>query len=192
VVLAATAGVFVPGVVATVGGVACEVLAHSEDLSLLRLRTPTYADVCAINACPGYVPLRVENPRAVLAGALSPRAHADVVWVEPRAAHAAYEETGLLAVQAASGIVLAQPPSEPRADLPPDVWPGGVIQCPPECPGAAGSQGAFMSVKCQGFLDEPALCLQREFARLCGIGSLGVCRACPTGAYCPGGDRRWP
>jgi hypothetical protein len=72
---------------------------------------------------------------------------------------------------------------------------GGVVSCPPHCPGYAntmpGSSGAFYTSVCVGFESGPS-CLDASTAGLCGVGSGDSCRRCPKGAFCPGGSRLWP
>ncbi len=56
----------------------------------------------------------------------------------------------------------------------------------------AAGVGVFYAPNCSGFLSDFALCVDPAFASLCAWGAGDDCRACPVGAYCPGGYRVWP
>jgi hypothetical protein len=71
------------------------------------------------------------------------------------------------------------------------------IACPPHCPvDSSGvlvdTQGVYMSKLCPAMSVGPG-CLETSSAASCGyVTTSGVCRKCPKGALCPGGDRVWP
>ena len=71
---------------------------------------------------------------------------------------------------------------------------GGVISCPPLCPGkssSASAGGVMYSSECTGGYLHGAGCLSVENASRCAYGNGDHCRRCPTGAICPGGFLMW-
>eukprot|EP01029_Cantina_marsupialis_P009064 TRINITY_DN2123_c0_g4_i1.p1 TRINITY_DN2123_c0_g4~~TRINITY_DN2123_c0_g4_i1.p1 ORF type:complete len:1965 (-),score=525.98 TRINITY_DN2123_c0_g4_i1:421-6234(-) len=63
------------------------------------------------------------------------------------------------------------------------------VACPDLCP--AEGQGIFYTETCIGYDISGSQCLLPEFADQCAFGYGDSCKACPEGAFCPGGLRMW-
>lgn len=76
-----------------------------------------------------------------------------------------------------------------------DFFVGGVVSCPPYCPGglAPRRSGVYITRPCPQFVNGPS-CTSRSSAAQCGYYSDvdHACLPCPAGAVCPGGSRVWP
>ncbi len=177
--LAGAPGAFALGASVWLGTTECDVTGVSADGRFLRLRVPPYAVLCRDATCPGYLPLRVQNP--VRSGLLVTRDSSSndlVVFQGPD--RGAQQRAERFATQA---FALPLAANETL---------GGVTVCPSDCPGSAAGLGLYVTQTCDGFESEPSVCMDKRKASQCGVGQGNQCRSCPSGAVCPGGQRIWP
>eukprot|EP01029_Cantina_marsupialis_P007297 TRINITY_DN1804_c0_g4_i1.p1 TRINITY_DN1804_c0_g4~~TRINITY_DN1804_c0_g4_i1.p1 ORF type:complete len:1750 (-),score=408.74 TRINITY_DN1804_c0_g4_i1:1041-6290(-) len=69
---------------------------------------------------------------------------------------------------------------------------GSIVQdvsCPSLCP--KDGRGIFYTKTCVGFRKSDSKCMTEEYASQCAFGAGDECKACPAGAFCPGGYRAW-